>query len=165
MLNYSPVYSCCSVLICALLFSDRLLLIEARLPPVSSGASLSSDVAASVAVSVAASVTNISISGATGFQAHLINGIWNRSGEVVAGQQVYFKRDNANCCLEYFAPNWWIRSLDKRGTNTGWAYVNCAAGVPLDNCTNVWKVAENGTWVDQYSMNVVRHADKFCVLI
>ena len=48
---------------------------------------------------------NLSISGATGDRAVDINGIWDRSGEVVAGLPVYFKRGDANWCLEYYAPN------------------------------------------------------------
>jgi hypothetical protein len=53
---------------------------------------------------VAGAFPNLSVSGATGSNDFHFNGIWDRSAEVVAGQSVYFKKDDADRCLEYYAP-------------------------------------------------------------
>ena len=42
-------------------------------------------------------------SGATGYYAHGVNGIWDRSEEVTEGLPVYLKRGDATKCLEYYA--------------------------------------------------------------
>ena len=102
---------------------------------------------------------NLSISGATGHIAQLVNGIWDRSGEEVSGLPVYFKRDNPDMCLEYHAATnkWFIRPLAHRGTDRGHAYVVCPAGVPVESCSNSWMVAVTGVFVSQPSVKVVKH--------
>ncbi len=104
---------------------------------------------------------NLFISGATGNWAHYINGIWDRSGELISGMPVYIQRGQPNQFLEYYAPNnqWIVRSLAHRNDNRGGydAYVSCAAGLTLERCANIWGVIANGVFVDQLSVKVVRH--------
>ncbi len=44
-----------------------------------------------------------------------------------------------------------------KGTGAGSAFVHCAAGVPLEDCSNHWVVGDNGAWVMQPSVKVTRH--------
>ncbi len=94
---------------------------------------------------------NLVISGATGPVDMLVNGVWNRSAEVAYGQPVYFKRDRPDKCLQYHAPNsqWVMRSLASRGTVYRYAFVDCEAGVPLEKCSNAWRVGNGVSMVSQ----------------
>ena len=95
-------------------------------------------------LSVSVSVS-VSVSGATGTLASHINGIWNRSREVFWGQSVYFKVTDLIIALNIL-PN---ESMDydtggAKGAGAGLAFVHCAAGVPLEDCSNNWVVGDNG---------------------
>ncbi len=103
-------------------------------------------------------ISNVVISGATGSCAHLINGLWDRSEEVVDGMPVYFKRDDRDECLEYYATDrsWYIRALANRGTNAGHAFVDCNPAGPAEECTGTWRVLSNDKWEDQPSVRVAK---------
>ena len=98
------------------------------------------------------------VSGVTGDHARFINGIWDRSEEVVADLPIYFKRGDPDVCIEYYLPikRWIMKILASRGKDEGFAFVYCEPGVAIDQCTNTWRVSVKGAFVDEASVKVVR---------
>ena len=92
-----------------------------------------------------------------------INGVWDQSKELVAGQPVYLMRGEADKRLEYFPGKrqWIITDVDSRGTDHGFAFVPCDPPSPVELCSNPWRVWSDAcgecTWDEQRTVTVLLH--------
>jgi len=114
--------------------------------------------AKALAAARAAAKYAVLISGATGENSALVNGVYDVTDEVSGGIPVYKKRE-AEQWLEYHVSRsmWMSRSTETKGqTNvTCHASVACAIGVLPDKApTGTWQVYDGAAWRTQASVMV-----------
>ena len=98
------------------------------------------------------------LSGATGGNAHSINGYYEPIDEIVSNATVYKKMgDGANIWIEYYAGTgkWIVRNTSDRGTGRGWAAATISPARPLEDCRrSCWEIYDDSNWVNQESFSV-----------
>ena len=103
--------------------------------------------------------TNIvQLSGATGDNAHRINGYYEPIDEIVGNASVYKKMgDGADMWIEYDAAKgkWFVKQTSSRGKGKGWATATISPARPLEDCpTSCWEVYDGSNCVNQPSFSV-----------
>ena len=100
----------------------------------------------------------VQLSGATGDNAHSINGYYEPIDEIVGNATVYKKMgDGADMWIEYYAGTgkWYVKPTSDRGTNRGWATATISPARPLEDCSSsCWKIHDGCNWVNQASFSV-----------
>ena len=101
----------------------------------------------------------MSISGATGVNAAVINGFYEPTQEKgLDGRALYAKRGDASMCIEHYGGKWQVKTVSSKGNNPCWASV--AGGCGLDACTSrVWKVGDGKAFHDAPSVKLVAGAE------
>ncbi len=75
------------------------------------------------------------ISGATGVDAAVINGLFDPTQEKgLDGRVLYAKRGDSSMCMEHFGGKWRVRSVSYKGKDTCFAWV--AGGCGAEACTS-----------------------------
>jgi hypothetical protein len=93
------------------------------------------------------------ISGATGPYAAVINGPYDRTGEISGGYAIYSKRGDPSMCIEHRGERWEVKAVSSKGKAECKAYV--AGGCALEDCTSrVWKVNDGKEFDDQPSVKM-----------
>ena len=85
------------------------------------------------------------LSGATGMNAHRINGYYEPIDEIVGNATVYKKMGGADIWIEYYAGTgrWYVRLTPDRGTNSGWALATISPARPLEDCpSSCWHIGD-----------------------
>ena len=57
----------------------------------------------------------IFISGAAGFNAASINGVYDRTSEISGGYAVYAKRGDVSMCMEHYGGKWQVKHVSGKG--------------------------------------------------
>ena len=100
------------------------------------------------------------ISGATGVNAALINGVLEPTQEKgLDGRVLYRKRGDSSVCMEHFGGKWQVKPVSSKGTNGCYAYV--AGGCAAEACTSrPWRVTfDDKTWTDAPLVKMVAGAE------
>ena len=98
------------------------------------------------------------ISGATGTNAALINGPYDRTSETRDGYALHVKRGNASMCMEHVKGKWIVKTVSNKGTASGFAWVagNCAP----DACTlRQWNLCDGTSWSNAPGVKMVAGAE------
>ena len=100
----------------------------------------------------------VQLSGATGINAHRINGYYEPIDEIVGNASVYKKLgDGAVRWIEYDAATgkWILKPTSLRGKARGCARATISPARPLEDCpSSCWEVYDYGNWVNQPSFSV-----------
>ena len=100
------------------------------------------------------------ISGATGFNAAGINGLFEPTQEKGAdGRVLYVKRGDSSMCMEHIAGMWQIKPVSSKGTDN--CFANVEGGCAADACTSrQWMVSfDNKTFSDAPHVKMVAGAE------
>jgi len=101
----------------------------------------------------------VSISGATGINADLINGVYEPTQEIRGGRIFYVKRGEDRMCIEHCAGRWQIKLLAWKGNPIN-IKAHCAGNCPLDACdSHEWVVNDGKCWVGQSDVRMAVGAD------
>ncbi len=87
----------------------------------------------------------VTLKGATGPYAHLVNGVYEPTEETAGGVTAYCKRGDADTWLQYHegSNKWLIQSAAYRGIDGGYAYVLSYLHRLPDQCSGVaWEVSD-----------------------
>jgi ankyrin repeat protein len=98
------------------------------------------------------------ISGASGPQAFIVNGIFDASEEIFQGQSVYIKRNNPELCIHFWAASgsWFVASIANNAAkgNKGHACIKHTGGLEAASSLSTWRVANGKIFTDQHEVRV-----------
>ena len=108
-------------------------------------------IAADAAAVAAVAASGFTIAGATGNNAHKVNGAFSKTGAMQNGKSVYSKDGDADAWC-YYAPDgyWYVTDTEDKDANRdeGWAASN-EIGLAAPQLAKAWAVDVNGAYVLQ----------------
>ncbi len=94
------------------------------------------------------------VSGATGENLVLFNGIYDKVDERCGGYRLYVKRGDDKRVIEHFEGQWQVKPAVNKGKDGCWIRVE--GGCKLRECTSrVWQMFDGKVWNDAPSVKVV----------
>eukprot|EP00729_Bicosta_minor_P032589 gene32589-biopygen23372 len=113
-------------------------------------------VAADAAAAAALAASGFTIAGATGGNAHFVNGAFSKTGEMQNGKPVYSKDGDAGMWC-YCGPDgqWYVaETADKDGNKNRGCAAAIEEGLAAPHLAKAWQVFVNGVWVLQPAMKL-----------
>jgi len=126
--------------------------------PSSQAAAVKNSIEKIAAAAMPAAREGVRISGATGTNAFVVNGVYEVTDEISGGMPVYKKQEGEQW-LEYHVSKsrWMAKDLKDKGQDkyVGYACVACALGVLPDKASRgTWQVVDGVSWPSQASLVV-----------
>ena len=108
---------------------------------------------------------SVTIAGAQGINAVIVNGTYDPAEGTTGGQPHYLKRGPGDRWLAYCSSDkeWWVQKAENRGTGIGFAYIKSASGwgfIKSDSprppylTPGAWQVYDGAQWGEQLSVHV-----------
>ena len=114
------------------------------------------------AVAAALAAPGFTIAGATGDNAHRVNGTFSKTDEIQNGKPVYSKDSDANlCCYYAMDDDWYVTDAAGKDANNTNAWASTAGddgGLVAPQLAILWDVVENKTFVHQKQITAVNVA-------